>query len=223
MKTIHAQVVEDPSLYNLQAFLMFGIAVAGKSADSVSEKIQMFLANLENGYGPGLPFDLIRNLLKKNEGCLNSHVPYWTDAIKALKGEMQLVKLGQYTKLVRAFGYLALTPLDLTTCTVEQLEAIPGCGPKTARYFLMYTRPNFKGAALDTHILKYLSGPCGLEGIPSSTPPKGAKYNAIEEQFLKIANLLEVEPKELDNAVWQWYSRGVPLPAGLIGADYGSF
>ena len=85
----------------------------------------------------------------------------------------------------------------------EELEEIHGIGPKTSRFFIMWTRPGANYAALDTHILKWLA----LRGhkVPKSTP-SGKKYKEIEKIFLREAAELGMSPQELDTIIWKSFS-----------------
>src|SRR5690606_28462084 len=96
---------------------------------------------------------------------------------------LEASKLGQYHRLSKCFRESVQT-LDgsLKTCSVEDLESITGVGPKTARFFVLHSRPNSRIAVIDTHILKYLR----TQGIdaPKGTPPKGEKYSRFEGEFI---------------------------------------
>jgi 3-methyladenine DNA glycosylase/8-oxoguanine DNA glycosylase len=87
------------------------------------------------------------------------------------------------------------------TVTRTELEMIPGIGPKTARYFLMYTRPEDADAwaAIDTHVKKYLA----------ELGVRSGKYEVLEAEFLSRAKVLGMTSRELDDAVWAYYARGV--------------
>jgi thermostable 8-oxoguanine DNA glycosylase len=98
--------------------------------------------------------------------------------------------------------------IDLKTCTVDDLESIPGIGPKTARCFLIHSRPNQQLGALDTHILRYMREQ-GYD-VPKSTP-SSKKYKEVEKKWLKLAN--EISKKtgktlaEVDLDIWRKYAR----------------
>jgi thermostable 8-oxoguanine DNA glycosylase len=70
----------------------------------------------------------------------------------------------------------------------------------------MYSRPDQRYAALDTHILKWLRS--RGHDVPKSTPSSKKKYKEIEQLFLFIADDLGVDPSVLDSFIWQKYSRG---------------
>lgn len=166
----------------LQEFILFSIAVAGKTAKIVAQQLENFL----NENYRSAPFDKVRDLIATGQ----------------LRQALQRAKLGQYDKLTRAF--VEIINVDLRKCTVDDLESIHGVGPKTARFFLIHSRPDIQVAALDTHILKFLK----LQGydVPDHTPT-GKRYKVLEEAFIKEANLRNRPIAEFDLAIWNYYSR----------------
>lgn len=173
----------DRTHAELEEWWLFSLIVAGKTAATQAKLLDAFLT--ENGTEGDSPYDVIRRLV----------------ATGTLDMRMREARLGQYTRLTRSFSESLI--LDLHTCTVEQLEAIHGVGPKTARMFLMHSRPDQRYAALDTHILKHL-GTYGYT-VPKSTPT-GAKYRELEEAFLKLADDAGMSPSEYDLMIWKKYS-----------------
>jgi len=87
-----------------------------------------------------------------------------------------------------------------------ELEQIPGVGPKTARFFVLHSQPNARGAALGTHILKVLKA-SGIPNVPKSTP-SGKEYDRLERAYLEICNVHNVNPAQFDLAIWRHYSEG---------------
>jgi thermostable 8-oxoguanine DNA glycosylase len=168
----------------LQVFWLFCGCVAGKTASTQARLLANFLKSLP---GQGSAFERVRRSAMRGE---------LLDAIKASR-------LGQYNRLVR-FMIESLN-LDLRTCTVEDLERIPGCGPKTARMFLMFSRPDQRFAALDTHVLKHLRDN-GIQAVPKMTPPAGKTYRRLELEFLKLADASGMSVADYDLMVWKRYS-----------------
>lgn len=151
----------DRTDHELQEFLMFCIMVAGKSATQTAQKLEDFLQCWQS------PFAMLTFMIKFSaEGLI-----YW----------MKEFKLGQYNRLQSAFT--GILSLDLRTCTVADLEAINGIGPKTARFFIVHSRPDQNHAILDTHILAYMRSK-GIE-TPKTTP-SGKKYLELEQKFLAL-------------------------------------
>lgn len=163
----------------LQWHLIYSAVVAGKSAE-FADGVMHRLFNSEDG-----PFDQI---------CVwgaNGHI----------ERVLREARTGNYKKLTRCLSELVLTRgLDLATCTPAELELIHGIGPKTSRFFILWTRPDAVYAALDVHILRWLSG-LGHK-VPKATPQSTARYAQIEKWFLEEARIRGVTARTLDHAVW---------------------
>lgn len=173
----------------LELFWLFCAVVAGKTATTQAKLLNGFLGDLDaHPNKPDLPFNRI----------------IWADVRKKLYDKLVASRLGQYNRLYHFMVQSVL--LDLRTCTVSDLEAIPGCGPKTARMFLMFTRPNQRFAALDTHVLKHLRAN-GIEA-PKTTPPAGPTYRRLEAEFLKLVDASGMTVEDYDLMVWNQHSRG---------------
>lgn len=170
----------------LEEFLIFSVCVAGKRADTTAKAVDKLLAYL--GWNPwtkaSQPFDHIL------------HRPY-----RYLKSALLSCGIGCFQLKAMALKQLAESKLNLRTCSVDDLEAIHGIGPKTARYFLLHTRRKCNVAALDTHILKWLASK-GVTGVPKSTPT-GKRYKQLEQTFLQFARTLKKTPAQLDLEVWK--------------------
>lgn len=169
---------------DLQEFLLFCISVAGKTAKRQAKYLNDFLSFSDQE----LPFDTIRKYI--NSGTLMSN--------------LKKSKIGQYQKLCRAFTELINSNINIKTCSLEELEKIYGIGPKTARYFLLYSRPEQKYAVLDTHILKWIKNNLKIN-IPKNISKK--HYIIIEQEFLSFAQKHELNIAELDLGIWNSLSR----------------
>jgi hypothetical protein len=165
--------------YELQEFILFSVAVAGKSSDMQARKLDIFLAPHTE-----MPFDRILRLELQGN----------------LVDVMKQSKIGQYTRIRKAWLGLSLSGLDLRTCTVKELEAIPGIGPKTARFFLLHSRPNQNFAVLDTHILGWMRSK-GYNA-PKATPSQ-PKYGVLEVTFLKECEVAGMSPADMDLQIWK--------------------
>jgi thermostable 8-oxoguanine DNA glycosylase len=169
----------------LEEFLMFAILVAGKTAKTQAKKLEEFLS-----YYPShnhSPFRYLEHIITNY--CLNK--------------EMMRHKLGQYKRLESAFRGILEFKGNLKNISVEELESIKGIGCKTARFFILHSRPDAKVAVLDTHILKWMSEK-GYK-VPKATPPK-KKYNQIEQLFLQEAINHQMTPADLDLTIWKSYA-----------------
>jgi thermostable 8-oxoguanine DNA glycosylase len=178
------------SQWNIEEALLFWCVVAGKSASQMSVKLDAFLANLCDRYKEKTPFDAVRAAIRD----------------RRLHIELRRVKMGKYTLLGQCFR--AVIELDPYTCSLEELEDIPGIGPKTARCFLLHSRPGARVAGLDTHVLKWLRA--WGNDVPLSTPQSRRAYLRIEEMFLQKCDEFGMEPSDLDLRVWMHYSGRQP-------------
>jgi thermostable 8-oxoguanine DNA glycosylase len=163
----------------LQEFLLFCVCVAGKSSEQQAVKLHNFLVTGE----AFTPFGLIRYI-----GATN------------LRIELETVKMGQYTRICKAFMAIVNANLDLTTCSLKDLEAIPGVGPKTARFFMLHSREGQEVAVLDTHILGWMRSR-GWKA-PKATPSQPL-YGKLEVAFLMECVWGGQSPATLDLAIWK--------------------
>ena len=168
----------------LEARMIYAMIVAGKSAKFADGVTNRLIGHLAPGE---MPLEMIRRIARSG----------------ALNGILRECRSGSYTKLTRGFTELAESSLDLRTCSAEALEAIHGIGPKTARFFILWTRPGARYAALDRHILRWLKEQ-GYK-VPESTP-SGKRYKDLEKSFLAEADKHDLSPRELDSKIWEEYS-----------------
>lgn len=188
-----------------QEFLLFCIAVAGKESSRTKAALNMLLIELlqDADTMKSYPFDLVE----------------WAAGQGVLGDYLRRSKIGQYTRIERAFTEVARrfnlntteipkkgARMPLERITVQQLESVPGIGPKTARYFVQYAQGRTDVAAIDTHLLKWLRD-LGYEA-PSSTPPAGPKYRTCEAAFLHECEKRGVNPVDMDFKVWSTYRSG---------------
>ena len=171
---------------------MFAILVAGKTAKTQAKKLEAFLKLAQIGYGlpeDTTPFQFLEYLIKGNQ---LTHV-------------MMFCKLGQYNRLETAFRGVLTFKGDLKKVSVQDLESVKGIGPKTARFFILHSRPNAQIACLDVHILKWLAKETRI-GMPKATP-SGKKYAEIEQLFLTEASIRGMAPADLDLQIWKSFSQ----------------
>lgn len=170
MSVINPRAITDynRSEADLQRFWTFCVIVAGKNADWASHKVgQLYEQADERGQ---LPFDYLRE---------NKH---------ALHNVLVVNRVGQYARIERALTQSL--DLDLRECDVRDLEKVFGVGPKTARFFLLHSRPNVEVAVLDTHVLRWLRtklciGAASDLRIPESTPSQPL-YGRLENICLRL-------------------------------------
>lgn len=166
----------------MQWRLIYAIIVAGKSAkfaERAIEKLKLYDPLCDNL----LPFEKFYHLHAQGQ------------LVYALK----FARTGNYSRISKAITQLVASGIDIKTCTPEELETIHGIGPKTARFFILWTRPDAPYAALDIHILRWL-GKMGYS-VPAQTP-NGKKYAELERVFLKEADDRNLSPRALDFQIW---------------------
>ncbi len=183
-----------------EARLLFAIVVAGKSEKFARKVIQRFLVDA-TGEGD-TPLKFVKRLHK----------------LDLLEGRIREARTGSYTRISKAFAGVA--DFDVATCTIEDLEAVHGIGPKTSRFYLMWTRPGVIYAALDRHVLRWMAY-LGYD-VPKNTPT-GRKYLRIEQHFLDEAAERNMTPRDLDAQIWEFYSGGgaeKDMPANLTPKNF---
>ena len=117
MTTVHPEITDQN---DLEWRLIYSMIVAGKSAVFANNCIVKLSRVI-----PKPPLDAIA---KMSEAYLQSI--------------LQDARTGNYNKLRIGFMQLAHAKIDLRTCKPEDLQRIHGIGPKTARFFISWTRPS---------------------------------------------------------------------------------
>ncbi len=178
------------TLGEAEEFLLFCIVVAGKTAVIQAKKLDQLLENLTLTYGVCNPFILIKESIR--DGNLRKY--------------LETVKMGQYGRLERAFDNVV--NLHAPTCSLEDLEAIPGIGMKTSRFFVVHSRANQPYAILDTHILAYMRKHKIGKDVPKVTPSSRAQYLRLEKSFLNHLRKRGIKDvAEFDLQVWSANAR----------------
>ena len=174
---------------DLELFAIFAVCVAGKKSQQTADKVNEHFTDFQTPTKQLTPFEAIENLVN----------------IKVFGAYLQMAKFGQYKRIYRALRDLAESGLDLKTCSVEDLEAIHGIGPKTSRFIIMHSRPNQRLATLDTHILRWMRD----QGIntPKATPQSKKLYKELEQKFLTLCDKCAILPSQLDLKIWKQYSK----------------
>lgn len=168
-------------------FILFSIAVAGKSAKQTEKKLNDFLGSIvPDGWAFSGPFAKVESLILQGK----------------LWETLHEFKFGQYKRIHAAFQQVTKLKAPYT---VEGLMEIDGIGPKTARFVHLYTNPKADCVPLDTHVLKYLRAK-GYESVPTSTPQAGALYGRLEACFKKEATDQGKTVRQLDTEVWNSYA-----------------
>ena len=179
----------DRTEAELEEWLLFCIVAAGKTAKTQAKLLNNFLTSLRENYGSEetTPFQLIWN----------------ADNVGALRSEIEKSRLGQYNRLEKSFRKTHDFIGKMKSITIEELETIPGVGPKTSRFYLLHSRQNQNYAVLDTHILHYMRDNC-LTTL--KVTPSGNVYKQTEQTFLNHANSINKTLADLDLEIWVKYS-----------------
>lgn len=149
----------------LEEFLLFCVVVAGKNADQQAAKLERFL-------GGRRPFAHIRA----------------SDRDGTLEERLREARLGKYSLLCRSFRELSRSGADLGRCTWETLTDFPGIGIKTAKFFVLHSRPREMHGVLDTHVLAWMSdhwatGGAGGLRVPRHSPQDPRAYRFWETVY----------------------------------------
>lgn len=170
----------------LEETILFWVCAAGKNGVTAAKSLDNLLNKLKARFGEHSPFILIDKV--------GMHA--------ALADLMKESGIGCYNAKAITFAQLVSSAIDLRECTVDELMRIKGIGPKTARAFIVHSRPNQRVAALDTHLLKFLRH----QGIitPKSTPT-GKKYLELEAAFLSICDIRGLNYADTDLEIWKHY------------------
>jgi thermostable 8-oxoguanine DNA glycosylase len=174
----------------LEWWLLFSAAVANWKSDNAAAALGRFKFYIDS---PKFPLMHINDVMEDDPEVFEwafSHARFRFNRTKRT-----------FAEIAREFWCR-----DLRELTVEELESIYGIGPKTARFFLFTAVPGVRYAALDVHILRWLSS-LGYPSIPKGTP-SGKNYQRIEEYFLQEADARGIEPAKLDLEVWTAYKNG---------------
>ncbi len=184
----------DRTEAELEEWLLFCIVAAGKTAKTQAKLLEGFLTNLREvsktltGKSNQSPFQLIWN----------------ADSIGSLRSEIEKSRLGQYNRLEKSFRKTHDFINKMKTISIDELETIPGVGPKTSRFYLLHSRQNQNYAVLDTHILHYMRDN-GLTTL--KTTPSGKVYAQTEQLFLNHAKTINKTLADLDLEIWTKYSK----------------
>ena len=184
-------IVREYTDSELEELLIFTICVAGKTAKTIAPRVHKICGVYA----------------KPSQGSIFNHLRLQDEHGLGLETILQNVGIGCYTQKSETIRQVINSNLNLRTCSIEDLEKIKGIGPKTAQAFVMWSRPNVQKAILDTHILKWLKDQ-GVDRVPKSSPPRGATYDRLEQEFLQRVPE-GMTPAEFDLQIWRSYSEKI--------------
>lgn len=176
----------DRTQEELQEVLLFWILAAGKNAKNASAGLEKFLEHGRDVFGKVTPFEIVKRFGSELASVLRSH------------------GLGCYNNKSKSMLDLVHRNIDLSKCSLDELESVRGIGPKTARCFLIHSRPGCRYAGIDTHVLKFMRDQ-GIS-VPKSTPT-GKRYLEIERKFLEIVDRSGKTVADFDLEIWKRYSK----------------
>jgi hypothetical protein len=201
----------------LQTLFVFSVCVAGKRADQTAKKVESLLWRLAED--DGLATQTRKLVLEDDEGLEAFSLILNSSRHGRLTKALMAERMGQYGRISGALNAAAEAWWDNTKwprdASPEWIESnIPGVGPKTARLFVLHSRPNQRFAALDTHILQWLAGlpesllkAHGIKKVPQSTPTSRKLYLNLEGLFLDRCDALGRQPADLDLDLWKQMTR----------------
>tara|TARA_Y100000401_G_scaffold115688_1_gene119861 strand:+ start:4135 stop:4779 length:645 start_codon:yes stop_codon:yes gene_type:complete len=193
----------------LELFLVFCIFVANKPSDITAKKVNgMFAPRTDNKFN--LEFLKESSPIIRDEDI---HSPFHFIHVmrkrKLLTKWLSFWKIGQYRRFTKTLEQIDdmfnSSHMSLKTVGLNQLMTIMGIGMKSARFFLLHSRPNIKVAVLDTHVLKWLRNQYG-NSVPLTTPTRQKTYRLIEALFLAECYHWEFTAAEMDTKIWKYYN-----------------
>lgn len=181
----------------LEEFMVFSICVAGKTAKQTVKAVE----RLKNRLILSARFSFLREiwLYGYNNGSNKLSMLLKECGI----GKYDHTRNGSTTNILLSVSHDVINGnLNLRTCTVEQLESYAGIGMKTARFFILHSRPAQRLCCPDVHILRW-GREQGLP-LPKSAPKKGSKKaKEVEELILTRAEKLGyTDFAKFDLGVW---------------------
>jgi thermostable 8-oxoguanine DNA glycosylase len=169
----------------LEEMLIFCCCVAGKNAMTTAKLVDKFLTHIG---GKDYPFKIIKKFIRE-------------EIVELLKNN----SIGCHELKGTCLYELSRSGLNLRTCNLDDLVKIKGIGLKTANFFILHTRKNYRASCLDIHVLSYLKD-SGYK-VPKATPQSKKKYLEIQNIFLSICDVKNMNPAELDLKIWREYSK----------------
>lgn len=177
--------------HGLEEHILFWICAAGKNGRTAARCLDGLLNDI-GGHDIG-PFNAIK---------------IWGYYVhpETQEGWPEMLRdngIGCYNSKAKTMFQLAMSGLNLRTCSASDLESIYGIGFKTSRCFILHSRKDAQVAGLDTHMLKHLRA-LGYDA-PKSTPV-GKKYLTLEKTVLSLAKEAGMSPASYDLKIWNEYS-----------------
>lgn len=195
--------LDEPTNFNrlrgeLEEFLMAAVCVAGKSAHVQARRLHRFLYEPEFAQEAvaRTPFDKVRAMIRH----------------RRLHKSLVRVGMGKYQLISASFRKMVESDLDLWACPWQRLTEIPGIKTKTAKFFVLHSRPDQRLAVLDTHMHKKLKA-VGYDP-PPFPPTNPFMYSFWQDVVLRLADAAGASPAAYDLASWREFRRPPPGSPG---------
>lgn len=180
----HAATVPE-----LEEQILFWVAAAGKDAFATARALDRFLGTRGRRVRHS-PFGRVRRVPEPE-----------------LPGRLRACGFGCFNQRAASFRWLARAGLDLRACEVDDLIRCPGINFKTAKGFLLYTRPGAVHVVADRHFFAYMRER-GCGDCPKDSPQTLRRYEHWERKGLAEAARLGLSALEFDRLFWRARRRG---------------
>lgn len=192
----------DYPLFYKESFLLFAVLVAGKNSEMIKKKTNNLISDIIKDKNPESLFDYIISNYKEND---------FEKLLEILKKH----KTGKYSLILNFFRDLDSSKINISNCSMEELESLRGIGKKSSRFFMVYNRADIKDCAiLDTHILKFIRAN-GFDA-PEQTPSSPKKYDELEKIFLDLSKKVKPSMSIPDLDFLLWYSAKTKKETAII-------
>lgn len=186
----------------LVEFLLWTTCTAGKNSATITPRFNTLIEEETNHNK--------KHKIKKHAALtvIQSHG-------NRIRGMLRKHGIGQYNRISKAWKMINDSSIDgqkiasekfLKYAPRDHFTQIPGIGMKTASFFVLSNREWEEAAALDVHILKFLSKTFPAFNIPNVTPTNRSLYKQIEKLFVGHAAVNNLKCADLDLQIWTEFS-----------------
>lgn len=170
----------------LEEFLIFCLFSAGKSIKKTAQYTNILFASVTR------PFEYLENLSSQN----------------LLESTLKVFKTGQYKRYTKAIQQITNSSIDLKNCTLKELSKLYAIGDRTARLFILHTKPNENLAVIDKHILNFFEkNDIDISLIKEQSINNADAYRLSENIILRYCRQLNMKPCDFDQKLWNEYIR----------------
>ena len=162
------------SYSQLEEFALFCVLVSGMKADRCAIALDKLLHRITP---PGLHPD-VGIFMKMRAAYSSRYMP--VDYLGSVFNELGFRFHNQKAK--RILG-LIQTPINLATCTHDELLACPGFGRKAINFFLLHSREDYISAVLDTHDLTLVQRLAWAQSLRSLDAAQLRQFASLKDAF----------------------------------------